>query len=184
MAAKKPDESKHTEGKGHATPTRKQQEALRKRPLVLDTKKNSKARRQKGKTQRQREYDAMQNGDAQNMPPQHAGLVRKFARDYIDSRLTIGEFMLPITLVALGIMMFGGALDTVVAITGLAIMLLFFTWIVETILVVNRMRKAAIEKFGADKVTGAYRWYGLQRLSQMRVLRMPKPQVRRGERPS
>jgi len=184
MAAKKSDETTPPTGKGHATPTRKEQEALRKRPLVLDSKKDAKKRRQEGKTQRQREYGAMQSGDSRHMPAQHAGVVRKFARDYIDSRLTIGEFMLPITLVALGIMMFGGTLDTVVAITGLVIMLLFFAWIVETILVVNRMRKAAVMKFGEAKVTGAYRWYGLQRLSQMRVLRMPKPQVRRGEHPS
>jgi hypothetical protein len=39
-------------------------------------------------------------------------------------------------------------------------------------------------KFGADKVQRGFRWYAATRAVQLRPMRLPKPQVKRGASPS
>lgn len=95
-------------GKGHATPSRREQEALRKRPLVLDRKADAARIREERRAQLDREHKAMMTGDERNMPSMHAGAPRRFARDFIDARTTIGEFLLPASFIALLSMMFLG----------------------------------------------------------------------------
>ena len=46
-----------------------------------------------------------------------------------------------------------------------------------------RTKRTAREKFGASRMEKGLGWYAAMRSLQMRVLRMPKPQVRRGQRP-
>jgi hypothetical protein len=46
-----------------------------------------------------------------------------------------------------------------------------------------RVKAAAKEKFGAGKVEKGLGWYGSMRIVQMRFLRLPKPQVKRGHKP-
>jgi hypothetical protein len=54
----------------------------------------------------------------------------------------------------------------------------------DSIWVGNRVRKGLREKFGVDSVENGVRWYAAMRALQMRGLRLPKPQVKRGEKPS
>lgn len=49
----------------------------------------------------------MQTGEEKYLPVQHKGPARRFARDYIDARWTLGEFFLPIALLVV-LVMFGG----------------------------------------------------------------------------
>ena len=44
----------------------------------------------------------------------------------------------------------------------------------------RKMRNQAAEKYGIEKLPRMYAIYGLTRLMQMRRLRLPKPQVKRG----
>jgi hypothetical protein len=48
----------------------------------------------------------------------------------------------------------------------------------------NRVRKGLRQKFGVDSVENGVRWYSAMRALQMRGLRLPKPQVKRGKKPS
>jgi hypothetical protein len=46
-----------------------------------------------------------------------------------------------------------------------------------------RVKAAARERFGAARVEKGLGWYGAMRIVQMRFLRLPKPQVKRGHKP-
>ena len=46
-----------------------------------------------------------------------------------------------------------------------------------------RVKQAARKKFGAERVEKGLGWYGAMRIIQMRFMRLPKPQVKRGEHP-
>jgi len=170
-------------GKGRPTPTRKEREAARKRPIVLDRKADLARRRAERKVQLDREYQAMQTGDERYMPAQHAGAPRRYARDFIDSRITVAEFLLPISVVALLSMMFLSNYPDIVTIMSLTVLLTMIAGGIEAAILVRRIKKRAIEKYGEEKLPRFYRVYCLTRMLQVRRLRMPKPQVKRGEFP-
>jgi hypothetical protein len=48
----------------------------------------------------------------------------------------------------------------------------------------RKMRKQATAKFGAESLPRMYAVYGLTRMMQLRQLRLPKPQVKRGQYPA
>lgn len=177
------DDATPAAGKGRATPKRKEQEALKRRPLVMDTKADAQRRRQQMREQRLKQHEAMLTGNERAMPPQHAGRARRFARDFIDSRTTVAEFMLPASMVGLFVLFFFGQSVEAVSITGLVLMLMFLAWIVEAWILIRRLKKAALAKFGQKEIPRMYGFYAFSRLLQVRRLRMPKPQVKRGEYP-
>ena len=47
-----------------------------------------------------------------------------------------------------------------------------------------RVKRSAKAKFGDDKIEKGLGWYAAMRIVQMRFLRLPKPQVKRGQRPA
>jgi hypothetical protein len=171
-------------GKGHPTPTRKEREALRKRPLILDKKADTARRRAENRARLERENRAMVTGDDRNMPTAHAGAPRRFARDFVDSRTTVAEFVLPVTVVAFVTSTFFSTNVPVVGATTLLLFIMLASWMVESTILLRRMKKQATAKFGADRLPPRYRLYGLFRMTYPRVMRMPKPQVRRGQYPA
>jgi hypothetical protein len=170
-------------GKGRPTPTRREREAARKHPIVLDRKADLKRRRAERRAQLDREYKALQTGDERHMPAQHAGAPRRYARDFIDSRLTVAEFLLPISVIALLAMMFLSSYPDIVTIMSITVLLTMIAGGIEGAILIRRIRKRAIEKYGEGKIPRFYRIYALTRMLQVRRLRMPKPQVKRGEFP-
>jgi hypothetical protein len=56
--------------------------------------------------------------------------------------------------------------------------------IIDAFFVGHAVRKALREKYGEDKVETGVRWYAAMRALQMRGLRLPKAQIKRGEKPS
>jgi len=163
------------------TPTRAQQEAARRRPLVPDDRKAARAAsREAEAAERQKMRLAMETGDERHMPVRDRGPQKRYARDFVDARTGLGEWLMIIVLVYV----FMAFLPS----TDLQLWLTFSLWalvllvVLEGVLVSFQLKGRLTEKFG--EVERGVRWYGVMRAMQLRRLRLPKPQVKRGQYPA
>ncbi|GAA4845797.1 hypothetical protein GCM10023235_22950 [Kitasatospora terrestris] len=168
--------------KGRPTPKRSEAEANRKTRVTVpkDRKEANRQARDRMRTERDKQRQALLDGDERYLPVRDKGQVRRFTRDFIDSRWSAAEFFLPYAVVVL-------VLSIVrVPVLQLASTLLFMLFFVVVVLDFVRLgltlRKSLAERFPNENTRGAVA-YGLMRTLQMRRLRLPKPQVKRGERP-
>lgn len=173
-------------GKGRPTPTRKEREALNKRPLVpTDRKAASKTDKAAARTQREREYQAMRSGDERYLPVKDRGPVRRFVRDSIDARWTLGEFFLPIALFMLaGQMVTASSAPAISVLTLVLLYVYILAMAVNAAVVWRKIKRQLATKFGAKGSERGLLTYALLRQFQLRPTRLPKPKVARGEFPS
>ena len=170
-------------GKGAPTPTRRAQEAARKRPLVPEDRKASKAaERQVIADQRQKMRHALDTGDEKFLPLRDKGPQKRFARDYVDARFSLGEFLMFGALVfVLVSLLVPASSELMIYVLG-AFWVMFLAVFVDVYLISRKLKKLLAQKFG--EVERGTVWYGSMRSLQFRKLRLPKPQVRRGQFPS
>lgn len=134
--------------------------------------------RQRQREARVKTQQAMQSGDERYFPARDRGPVRKFARDYVDARRTLGEFLLPLLILILLFMMI-----PVPQLQALSIYLWLATIVAMPINLVALsmgLRRQLRERFPEESHKGVT-LYAVMRSTQMRRLRLPKPQVRPGE---
>ncbi|MER7847799.1 DUF3043 domain-containing protein [Kitasatospora sp. NPDC096077] len=168
--------------KGRPTPKRSEAEASRRTRVTVpkDRKEASRQARDRMRVEREKQRQALIDGDERHLPARDKGPVRKFARDYVDSRWSLAEFFLPAAVVILVL--------SIVKVPALQLLstLLFLLFFVLVILDFVRLgfglRKQLAERFAGQNTRGTVA-YGVMRTLQMRRLRLPKPQVRRGEKP-
>ncbi len=169
-------------GKGRATPTRAEQEAARKRPLVADTKEAKARQRAELQAKRDKAREGMAAGDPKYLPARDQGAQRKFVRDYVDAGWHLGEAVMPAMVVV--ILATFIPLRDVQFYSFVALWIFIFFVVGDMILTSIMVKRAVKEKFGADKIEKGLGWYAAMRTVQMRCLRHPKPQVTRGQRPA
>lgn len=169
-------------GKGAPTPTRAEREAARKRPLVPNDRKEA-ARQAKAKAAAQREKVriGMAMGDDKYLPVRDRGPQKKFVRDYVDARFSIGEVLIPVMFLVIILTLVPSY--TVQSIGILALWAFFIVAVVDVIILGTLVTRKVRAKFGADKAEKV-RWYAAMRALQLRPLRLPKPQVKYGHWPS
>ncbi|GMA33997.1 DUF3043 domain-containing protein [Demequina litorisediminis] len=182
-----PDENSTVESpsdkKGRPTPKRKDQEAANRRTLFDDPKAAKKADREKMRVQRDKEYQAMREGDERNMPLEHRGPERRWLRDYVDARWSMGEFLLPVAILFVILSLFLGQFGALGGLMVLVFYILVLAAAIETFVMVRRMKKRFIEKFGASRMPRGWTFYVISRALNMRRFRVPRPKVARGEFP-
>ncbi|MFD8915445.1 DUF3043 domain-containing protein [Streptomyces sp. NPDC059575] len=168
--------------KGRPTPKRSEAQSQRRSVASTPTNRKDAAKRQREERRSalERQRKALAGGDERYLPARDKGPTRKFARDWVDSRINVAEYFLPAAIVILVL-----SIVRVPALQNIALLL----WLIVIVLIVLdsiwsgvRLRKALAERFPGDNRRGAVA-YGLMRSLQMRRLRLPKPQVKRGERP-
>ncbi|MEU0967714.1 DUF3043 domain-containing protein [Streptomyces sp. NPDC005917] len=168
--------------KGRPTPKRSAAQTQRRSVANTPTNRKDAAKRQREdrRAAMERQRQALASGDERYLPARDKGPVRRFARDWVDSRFNVAEFFLPLAVIILVMSVVNNA-----AIKNIALLL----WLVVIVLIVLdaavsgfRLRKRLNERFPDQNKKGAVA-YGLMRSLQMRRLRLPKPQVKRGERP-
>ncbi|WP_307866505.1 DUF3043 domain-containing protein [Leucobacter chromiisoli] len=176
------DGSQGPVGKGRPTPSRKQAQAARAQPLVGSRDKAAlKAQRRQEQERRERARVGMMQGDERFLTYRDKGPQRRYVRDYVDARWNVGEMLIPMMLVVLVMTFIPGPVQVVS---------LFVIWafvaiaIVDAVLLGTVLKRKLGAKFGADKVQPGFRWYAAMRALQFRMLRIPKPQVKRGQYPS
>jgi hypothetical protein len=169
-------------GKGRATPTRKEKEAARKRPLVANDR--SERRRQEriaAAAQREKQRIGLANGEEKYLGARDRGPQRRYARDYVDARRGVGEVMLPA--IALFFISSFFPSDSLVVIAGFAFMwLVLIAAVIDAVIVGSILKRKLAAKFGS--VERGVRLYAAMRSVYFRGLRLPKPQVKRGEFPA
>jgi hypothetical protein len=167
-------------GKGRPTPSRREREKANLRPLVPTGKDAQKAQRDRVAEQRNRARIGMANGEEKFMPARDKGPQRRFARDYIDARYSVGEALIPMMVIIL----------ILTAVPAVSIYATCIIWaflviaVVDCLLAGQRIRTKIAEKYGAGEVERGLRLYIAMRACQLKVMRQPKPQVKRGEFPT
>ncbi|MFD7991044.1 DUF3043 domain-containing protein [Streptomyces mexicanus] len=168
--------------KGRPTPKRSEAQAQRRSVANTPTSRKEAAKRQREerRIQLERQRQALASGDERYLPARDKGPVRKYARDFIDSRFNIAEFFLPMAVVILVLSMVRvGYLQNVALLLWLVVIILI---VLDSAVSGFRLKKRLSERFPDQNKKGAVA-YALMRSLQMRRLRLPKPQVKRGERP-
>lgn len=175
--------------KGAPTPSRKVQEEARKRPLVPNDRAAAKVIARDARREEQaRMRRALDTGEERFLPVRDKGPQKKYVRDYVDARFSLGEYVM---FVALGIVLLTVVLpvknsDGSANNSQIIVFTLFWVLVVgvaiDAWLMGRKLKRLVAAKFGA--VDSGVVWYATMRSLQFRRLRLPKPMVKRGEFPS
>nr|WP_241833140.1 DUF3043 domain-containing protein [Streptomyces caatingaensis] len=184
VTADEPKQPRHPEApKGRPTP--KRSEATSQRRSLASTpagggKDAAKRAREARRADLARQREALANGDERFLPLRDKGPVRRFVRDFVDARYSFAEFFLPLAVVILVLSMINqGAFQQYVLLLWMVVILLI---VVNSVVTAVTLRKALKRRFPDENTRGAIP-YALMRTLQMRRLRLPKPKVKRGEKP-
>jgi len=167
-------------GKNRPTPSRAEQEAARKRPLVADTKEARARAKADLAASREKARIGMANGDERYLTARDKGPQRRFARDVVDAGWHLGELVMPLMILVILISLVPNPAITYYAFIALWAFILFAVG--DMIIVSHRVKKSARAKWG-DRMEKGLGWYAAMRTIQMRFMRLPKPQVKRGQYP-
>lgn len=167
--------------KGRATPKRKDAEAARKvNALAPATTKAGKAKQRELDITRRREARAAyMRGEESALPARDRGPAKKFIRNYVDSRRTIGEYFLPVIITVLVLTVIPNKFVQLLAILFMYGAMLYS--LASGIFFTRRIRKEVAARFPNEPLKGLG-MYGWLRSTQLRRMRAPSPQVSRGER--
>lgn len=169
--------------KGRPTPKRRVAQEARRTPLVKDPKTARKDQRAQERAAREKERQALLTNDERSYPYRDRGPVRRWVRDYVDSKRTWREYLLPLAVVLM-MATFASVLHPYVAYGITLLTWVLMIWlIVSSVLYTRKIKRLAGEKFGADKVPEKIGMYALMRAFQSRRARLPKPEVARGGTP-
>ena len=175
------DASMTTVGKGRPTPSRAEREAANRRPLVANTKEARKRARAELRERQDRARVGMANGEERYLQPRDKGPQRRWVRDYTDAGWHLGELLMPALIVVLIVTMFLPIQFQYYGMIGLWVFVLFTVG--DMVILSNTVKKKAAEKFGKGRREKGLGWYAAMRSVQMRWMRLPKPQVKRGQYP-
>jgi len=164
-------------GKGRPTPTRKEAEAAaRARAKAARNPKAAKGQARSMRAERSQEIRAgMKAGEEKYLLPRDRGPVRRFVRDYVDTRLNMAEFAMPLLIVTL-IAQMAGAVALGVGVMNATVLVV----LIDAVWLRFRLRRQLLDRFGKEHTKGTT-FYALMRALQMRFMRVPKPQVRIGQ---
>jgi len=166
-------------GKGRPTPSRKEAEAAAKaRAKTPRTRKEAAAAQRLARADNSRKVrQGMKTGEERYLLARDKGPVRRFVRDFVDSRWSAVELMIPVLIVSmvLGYSGNGGAS----LFSSYLLLAMFVIVIVEMTGLRWRIRREVKQRFPGEPLKGLS-YYAIIRAMQVRFLRLPKAQVKRG----
>ena len=168
-------------GKGRPTPTRKEAEAAAKaRAKVPRTRKEQAAAARLARSDSSTKMrQAMKTGDEKYLPARDRGPVKRFIRDLVDSRFSFVELMIPVLLVTTAMAWSG---NSSVASYGNAVLFgMLLLIVVDMVRLRFKLRRELTTRFPDEPLKGTT-YYAVMRSLQMKFMRLPKSQVRIGQR--
>jgi hypothetical protein len=174
-------EVKNSQKKGRPTPKRKDAESARKiSPLAPAHTKEEKARQKSAaRAARIAQRAAYLRGDENALPLRDRGPVKKFVRNYVDSRRSIGEYFLPVIGIVLIVSLIPFAAAAIVGVVLMYTVLI--ASVIDGALIGRKIKKQVLARFPDESPKGLA-MYGWLRSTQMRRMRAPKPGVAVGEK--
>ncbi|WP_069812086.1 DUF3043 domain-containing protein [Streptomyces sp. TP-A0874] len=168
--------------KGRPTPKRAVAQSQRRAAALTPVSRKEAAKRQREARRAElgKQREGLAKGDERFFPARDRGPVRKFVRDYVDSRFSVPEFFLPLAVIILVLSTMPS--PTLQNISQLLWLCVIVVMILDFVTLSFRLKKRLRERFPDENLRGAVP-YALMRSLQMRRLRLPKPTVKRGERP-
>jgi ABC-type bacteriocin/lantibiotic exporter with double-glycine peptidase domain len=110
--------------------------------------------------------------------------VRRYIRQYVDARWSLGELFLPVAIVMLLLNMLLTSVSPELAFLGLVVLYLFIIgMVVDVVIMWRKLRKKLAAKFGDAAQQRGLMMYAVTRVFQIRRARLPKPQVKHGDYP-
>jgi hypothetical protein len=171
--------------KGRPTPRRKDAQPKRHTLAPVVTKLEKKRLREETRIARAASREAYMRGEESALPARDRGPARRFIRDYIDARRSIGEYFLPIiflvlllTLIPTSTTAGNGVPITQLLSIGVMYSVLIVS-VIDGVILTRKIRKEITARFPDTPVKGLG-MYGWLRSTQMRRMRTPKPQVKAG----
>ncbi|GAA0600196.1 DUF3043 domain-containing protein [Actinomadura livida] len=168
-------------GKGRPTPKRRDAEKLRRQPITAPANRKEAYRklREKQAAERAKVRQGMAKGNEEHLLKRDKGPVRRLARDYVDSRRTVGSYLM--------YGMFAIVLLSMLPIPIARLLVLFappvllFVVFAEGILLSRGIKRLAAERYPDESAKGVG-MYAAMRAMQIRRLRIPNPRVKIGEK--
>jgi hypothetical protein len=124
--------------------------------------------------------EGMMAGDDRYLLPRDQGPVRRFVRDLVDARRNLLGVFMPS---ALGLMFFMLAVPPLKLYISPVMMVLMVFMLLDAIILTRKVRKRVKQKF-PDGTENRWKlsFYAAGRATQLRRMRVPRPQVKRGSR--
>jgi hypothetical protein len=168
-------------GKGRPTPKRAEAEKRRRQPITAPTtrKEAYKRVREKQATERSRAREGMARGEEKYLLKRDKGPVRRFARDYVDARRTVGSYLmyLMMLIIILSLLPYVFAKLLVLFAPGL----LLGVVLVEGLLLSRGVKRETARLFPDEDRKGVG-LYAAMRAMQIRRLRMPQARLKPGQK--
>jgi hypothetical protein len=174
QVAPKPD------GKGRPTPSRREAEAAARARAKVPRNRKEQARAQRAARSEssQTVRAAMKAGDERYYLPRDKGPVRRFIRDFVDSRFSFIELMIPLLIVTMVMGYSGNARLAEIGNTILMGTLLLV--ILDMFMLRRKLRRELTRRFPDEPLKGTT-YYGVTRALQMKFMRLPKAKVKIGQ---
>jgi hypothetical protein len=175
--------------KGRPTPKRKDAERVQPRLAPVVTKEEKKRSREQAKAARVAAREAFMRGDENALPARDRGPARRFTREFVDARRSVGEFFLPIIFFVLILTISSGTTELdangKVIVPFTQVLSIYVMWgvlalaVLDGLILRHKLKKALAVKFPETSIKGLamYAWL---RSTQMRRMRTPKPSVKAG----
>ncbi|WP_245974559.1 DUF3043 domain-containing protein [Thermomonospora umbrina] len=168
-------------GKGRPTPKRSEAQKRRQQYITAprDRKEAYKQVRERQAQNRVKTREGMKQGDERYLLKRDKGPVRRFARDYVDGRRTMGSYLMYAMFVIVLLSFVRTPITALLLL--IAPPLLLGIVLVEGVLISTRVKKLTAERFPDEERKGVG-MYAAVRAMQIRRFRVPAPLVKPGKK--
>ncbi|GAB3127932.1 DUF3043 domain-containing protein [Tsukamurella serpentis] len=189
-----------TPGKGRPTPSRREAQGRKRGPVAPapTTRAEARARRKELKNSMSKEErkaaaaerrtlanerrELMMQGDERYLPMRDKGPVKAYVRDLVDSKRHVATMFIPIAVAVMVFMFITVNNPQLAGIPMLILMVMIAVMAVEGTLTGRRINNRVRERWPDTTETGfRLGWYAFMRTTQLRRMRIPRPQVKPGD---